>query len=362
MKINSTETVIGDLEMRERRAKADIVRDTSGDTENAPQKVRNKLQTSKELHRRLAVIDEEIIRVFNSERGEPEILYDTALHLLQAGGKHVRSLITALSCEAVGGTFEEALPYAVATEFVQTASLIHDDVIDDDDKRRGVESTHKKFGSRMAILAGDLLVARAVKLVSQHATPELLDIVATTGVKMCEGEALDILMYIVEPGLLTKESYFEVVRRKTVSFMRGAARAGATIGKATEEQIEILNSYGEQMGYAFQLRDDILDVIASETSTGKTALSDLKGNKTNYVLIHALSESSEDEVNKCTELLKEGKTDFALELIRRSGAVEHASALAQEYAEKAKDAIRNKGLLNEDLLFVLADHAGERDF
>lgn len=116
------------------------------------------------------------------------------------------------------------------------------------------------------------------------------------------------------------------------------------------------------MGYAFQLRDDILDVIASETSTGKTALSDLKGNKTNYVLIHALSESSEDEVNKCTELLKEGKTDFALELIRRSGAVEHASALAQEYAEKAKDAIRNKGLLNEDLLFVLADHAGERDF
>ncbi len=348
--------------MRERGAKADIVRDTSDDTENSSKKTRNKLQTSKEIHRRLAIINEEIIRVFNSERGEPEILYDTALHLLQAGGKHVRSLLTTLSCEAVGGTFEEALPYAVATEFVQTASLIHDDVIDDDDKRRGVESTHKKFGSRMAILAGDLLVARAVKIVGQHATPELMSMVASTGVKMCEGEASDLLMYLVDAHLLTKESYFEIVRRKTVSFMRGAARAGATVGKATDEQMEILESYGEHMGYAFQLRDDILDIVATETSTGKTVLSDLKGNKTNFVLIHAFSSSTDEEVKKCTDLLNKGKTDFALELIKQTSAVEYTSALAQEYAEKAKNAIRNKGLMNEDLLCVLADHAGERDF
>ncbi|MCK4568298.1 MAG: polyprenyl synthetase family protein, partial [Candidatus Thorarchaeota archaeon] len=261
-----------------------------------------------------------------------------------------------------GGTFEEALPYAVATEFVQTASLIHDDVIDDDDKRRGVESTHKKFGSRMAILAGDLLVARAVKIVGQHATPELMSMVASTGVKMCEGEASDLLMYLVDAHLLTKESYFEIVRRKTVSFMRGAARAGATVGTATDEQMEILESYGEHMGYAFQLRDDILDIVATETSTGKTVLSDLKGNKTNFVLIHAFSSSTDEEVKKCTDLLNKGKTDFALELIKQTSAVEYTSALAQEYAEKAKNAIRNKGLMNEDLLCVLADHAGERDF
>ncbi len=348
--------------MRERPAKVDIIRDASDDNENTSQKSRDDLQVTKELHRRLAIIDEDIIRVFNSERGEPEVLYDTAFHLLQAGGKRIRSLLTMLSCEAVGGIIEDALPYSVATEFVQTASLIHDDVIDEDDKRRGVESTHKKFGSRMAILAGDLLVAGAVKHISQHASPELIGMVASTGVKMCEGEAADILMYIVDPQLLTKKSYFDVVRRKTVSFMRAATRVGGTVGKATDKQLEILDSYGEQMGYAFQLRDDILDVVVNETSTGKTVLSDLRGNKTNFVLIHALRESTDEEVNKCSELLKEGETDFALELIRRTGAAEHASVLAQEYSDKAKDAIRNKGLLNEELLCVLADHAGERNF
>ncbi|MHA1576300.1 MAG: polyprenyl synthetase family protein [Candidatus Thorarchaeota archaeon] len=336
--------------MRERQARADIVPDTSDESRR------------QELHKRLVIIDEEINRVYKAERGEPDILYETALHLLQAGGKRIRSLLVILSCEAVGGTFEEALPFAVATEFLQTASLIHDDVVDDDDIRRGVESTHKKYGNRMAIIAGDLLIAQAVKLTSQYASPELMKVVAASGIKMCEGEASDILMYFTSPELLTKEFYFDTIRRKTVSFITAAAKMGGMVGKATDEQLEILESFSKQMGYAFQIRDDILDIIASADTTGKTALSDLKGTKANYVLIHALNSSSDLEVNKCIELLKEGKLDNALQLIRRTNAVEHARILAQEYAEKAKDAIRNKGFVNEDLLFVLADHAGERDF
>jgi len=336
--------------MREHHIKADIVGNTSDESRR------------QELHSRLVTIEEEINRIVEFERGEPETLYDTAQHLLQAGGKRIRSLLVTLSCEAVGGTFEDALPFAIATEFVQTASLIHDDVIDEDDTRRGVESTHKKYGNRMAIIAGDLLIAQAVKMVSQIASPELIRLLADTGVKMCEGEASDILMYFTTPTLLTKDSYFDIVRRKTVSFMSAATKIGGMVGKATVEQLEILNSFGEQMGYAFQIRDDILDVISSSTTTGKTANSDLKGNKANYVLIHALSLSTESEATKCMNLLNEGKIEFALELIKRTDAVAHSSTLAQEYAEKAKDAIRNKGLANEDLLCSLADHAGDRDF
>jgi len=337
--------------MRERPAKADIVRDTSDDS-----------RIREELHKRLVAIDEEIIRICEEGRGEPVELYETAIHLLQAGGKRIRSLLTAISCEAVGGTFEEVLPFAVATEFVQTASLIHDDIIDEDDQRRGVESTHKKYGSKMAIIAGDLLIAQAVGLVSQYASPELMKIVADSGITMCEGEASDILMYFTSPQLLTKESYFDVVRRKTVSFMRAATKVGGMVGKATNEQLEILDSFGEHMGYAFQIRDDILDVVASVDATGKTTLSDLKGTKANYVLIHALSLSTELEVKRCIELLKNGKIEYALQLIKRTNAVAHASTLAQEYAEIAKSAIRGRNLVREDLLCVLADHAGERDF
>ncbi|TFG26552.1 polyprenyl synthetase family protein [Candidatus Thorarchaeota archaeon] len=336
--------------MGERHANVDIIGTPSDESRR------------QELRSRLVTIEEEINNVIESERGEPEILYETAQHLLQAGGKRIRSLLTTLSCEAVGGTFEEALPFAIATEFVQTASLIHDDVIDEDDTRRGVESTHKKYGNRMAIIAGDLLVAQAVKLVSKFSSPELMYVVADAGVKMCEGEASDILMYFTTPKLLTKENYFDIVRRKTVSFMRAAIKIGGMVGKATTEQLVILDTYGEQMGYAFQIRDDILDVIASSTTAGKTTHSDLRGSKTNYVLIHALSSCTESDAGKCVNLLNEGNIEFALQLIEETDAVKHASELAQEYAEKAKEAITNKGFMNEDLLCSLADLAGDRDF
>ena len=144
--------------------------------------------------------------------------------------------------------------------------------------------------------------------------------------------------------------------------MRAAAKVGALIGKASDQQIEILDTFAEQMGYAFQIRDDILDIVASENSVGKSVLSDLKGNKTNYVLIHALESSSEEEVNLCIKNLQDGDVDFAMNLIKRSNSIQHARSLALEYASKAKEIMRNKGLLNEDLLAVLADHAGDRDF
>ncbi|MFW9982910.1 MAG: polyprenyl synthetase family protein, partial [Candidatus Thorarchaeota archaeon] len=139
---------------------------------------------SKELSYRIKLINEAIRKQLLDDDGEPPVLYETTRHLILAGGKRVRSLLLILCSEAVGGEFEETLPYAVATEFIQTASLIHDDIIDEDALRRGVKTTHEKYGRKMAIIAGDLLVAKAIKMIGEKSTPDLLTYVATGAISM----------------------------------------------------------------------------------------------------------------------------------------------------------------------------------
>ncbi|MFW9933118.1 MAG: polyprenyl synthetase family protein, partial [Candidatus Thorarchaeota archaeon] len=170
----------------------------------------NDLLQDEKVKRRLERINQEIESYLGTD-GEPKILYDTAKHLLKAGGKRLRSLLVVLCCEAVEGDIEKALPYAVATEFAQTASLIHDDVIDEDALRRGVESAHEKFGHKMAILAGDLLVAQAVKMIGKYATADLMVQIAEGGIRMCEGEAADMLMQADNPEVMTKDNYLDMV-------------------------------------------------------------------------------------------------------------------------------------------------------
>jgi geranylgeranyl pyrophosphate synthase len=319
------------------------------------------LSSVREMREKLDIIDSEVRRVFDERRTEPQYLYDTAAHLLHAGGKRVRSLLMMLACEAVGGGASDMLPYAVATEFMQTASLIHDDIIDDDDMRRGVESTHRKYGNRMAILAGDLLIGLAVKLVGEQGTPELLTMVAASGIRMVEGEAADMLTLADPRRITTKEEYFDIVGRKTGSFMESVARVGAILGEASTEQEEILAEYGELLGLAFQIRDDILDITSNRKHVGKSVLSDLRGNKPNYVLVHTLEVCADENAQLCLEALESGDIPRALEMINKVGAVEFSLGVAKDYAERAIDKVLGKDLENEELLVALASFAVERN-
>ena len=316
---------------------------------------------SKELGLRIDRINEAIRKQLLEEDGEPPILYETTRHLILAGGKRIRSLLLILCAEAVGGDIEEALPYAVATEFIQTASLIHDDIIDEDKLRRGVETTHEKFGRKMAIIAGDLLVAKAIKMVGEQSTPDLLTYVASGAITMCEGEAADLLMSTNgRREVYTKKHYLDVVRMKTVAFMTSAAKVGATIGKANQQQTDAIIEYAENLGYAFQIRDDILDVIATQNGTGKSVLSDLKGSRCNFLLAHALEESSEEKRDRCIKLLDNGELYYALQLIDETHAVEYGTRITKQYIETAKDAIRNLDFKNEENLKHLADFVIQR--
>ncbi|MFW9768052.1 MAG: polyprenyl synthetase family protein [Candidatus Thorarchaeota archaeon] len=310
---------------------------------------------------RIELINEAIRKQLIDDDGEPPILYETTRHLILAGGKRIRSLLLLLCAEAVGGSLEDSLPYAVATEFIQTASLIHDDIIDEDALRRGVETTHEKFGRKMAIIAGDLLVAKAIKMIGEQSTPELLTYVASGAIRMCEGEAADLLMSTNgRREVYTKKHYLDVVRMKTVSFMSSAAKVGATIGNGNLQQIEAIIEYAENLGYAFQIRDDILDVIATQNGTGKSVLSDLKGSRCNFLLAHALEESPEDKRNRCIKLLDNGELYFALQLIDETQAVEYGTMITKQYIDSAKDAIRNQGFENEENLNNLADFIIQR--
>jgi geranylgeranyl pyrophosphate synthase len=312
------------------------------------------------LQTRMTLIDQEMKRFLDKYRGEPSVLYDAAHHLLLAGGKRLRSLITLLSCEAVGGDVQKVLPFALAMELLQTASLVHDDIIDEDLMRRGVETTHKKFGAKIAVLAGDLLIAQAVEIIGEQSTPELLVHLGRGGIRMTEGEALDFLMCEDSPASFNRQRYLKVIEHKTATFMREAARVGALVGGASDDQKQFLTKYGEMLGFGFQIRDDILDVIASLQVAGKTVQSDLKGRRCNYPLVHALEVSSESERQTAVEALKDGDLSTVLKLIDETKAIHHATELAKTYVERAKSALETVDLKDDKMLNQVADFVLER--
>ncbi|MFW9964998.1 MAG: polyprenyl synthetase family protein [Candidatus Sifarchaeia archaeon] len=320
------------------------------------------LLENEKIRTRINLINEEIKRCLLDEDGEPALLYETTRHLILAGGKRLRSLLLILCCEAVGGKVVDALPFAVATEFVQTASLIHDDIVDEDTMRRGVETTHQKYGRKMAIIAGDLLVALAIKLIGERSTPQLLTYVAAGGIKMCEGEASDLLMSKNKAQSYTTEAALEIIRMKTVSFMTSAAKVGAMLGNATEIQLEALIKYAEMLGFSFQIRDDILDIIATQNGTGKTVQSDLRGSRSNFVLAHALENCSKTQKEEFVQKLNEGNLDYALRMIDEYKSVEYSTEVAKKYMISAKEAIRGFDFVNQELLFLLANFVMKRFF
>jgi geranylgeranyl pyrophosphate synthase len=213
----------------------------------------------------------------------------------------------------------------------------------------------------MAIIAGDLLVAKAIKMIGEQSTPDLLTYVASGAISMCEGEAADLLMSTNgRKEVYTKKHYLNIVKMKTVSFMTSAAKVGGTIGKGSLQQIDAIVEYAENLGYAFQIRDDILDVIATQNGTGKSVLSDLKGSRCNFLLAHALEESSEEKRDRCIKLLDNGELYYALQLIDETHAVEYGTMITKQYIEAAKDALRDQEFENEDNLKHLAEFVVQR--
>lgn len=260
-----------------------------------------------------ARVEDELKRVFPPEWAIPAVLKEAVEYSLLGGGKRMRPILVLAAAEAVGGSSEAAIPVASAIELIHTYSLIHDDLpaMDNDDYRRGRLTNHKVYGEAMAILAGDALLTHAFYCAVQSArrcgvpaeralaiVEELAEYAGARG--MVGGQAADMLG---EQGLTRLEELEYIHRRKTSDLIVFSLRAGGRIGGATDAQLQALERFGDCIGLAFQIQDDILDVIGDESKLGKPVKSDEKQRKVTYPLLIGLDASR----RKVEELTEEGK-------------------------------------------------------
>jgi len=234
----------------------------------------------------LAFLKREIERSLRASirKKRPRSLSDPSHYLLASGGKRLRSVLLLLSSMVVGGSYKRALPAAAAVELLHNFSLVHDDIMDHDDMRRGRETVHKKWDADVAILAGDFLSALSIQALAQLGAKEMsraLPIFAGGYVALCEGQAMDKEFEVRTD--VTLKPYLRMIAGKTAALFSTAAEIGAVIGGGTTKQIKALRQFGHDLGMAFQIQDDLLDIIADEAVLGKNIGSDLIEKKKTYV-------------------------------------------------------------------------------
>jgi geranylgeranyl pyrophosphate synthase len=307
-----------------------------------------------DIQTRLARIEQAILNYIEEDQMEPAQLREVAYHLVKAGGKRLRSLIVLLACEAVGGNFEDALPLVIAAEFLQTASLIHDDIIDQDVQRRGVPTVHTKYGLEYAILASDYLIFKAYSIISGYGDPKLLRIISEAGVSITRGETTELFMKPEVSSTFNREQYLSMAQEKTGAFIEGAAKSGALIGEATKVQLHALTQYGRNIGLAFQIRDDILDITELHQPQ-QLMNSDLHLRRANLTLILAFETCSEHEQKQCLQALEQNNYNAIQAILEKTNALNRAQMIAQSYVEKAKAALKEVNLLHHDILEQLAN-------
>lgn len=273
---------------------------------------------------------------------EPSNLYEAVKYLPFAGGKRLRPLIACLACEAVGGNFVNALPLAVALELIHTFTLVHDDIMDKDEERRGMPAVHVKFGENTAILAGDTLFAKAFEVASAIKDAEIakkiLRNLAIMAKEICEGQQLDIEFEEME--YVEESQFLEMIEKKTARMFEQAAMGGAIVGRGKKEEIEALQKYGLNLGMAFQIWDDCLDVIGKDI--GKPVGSDIREGKKTLLYIYAYEKAENKEWLKYygKEDANDEEVQKIIKFFEEIGAIEYAKEKAREYSKKAIDALK----------------------
>jgi geranylgeranyl diphosphate synthase type I len=293
--------------------------------------------------------------------GDPPMLYSACRHITGAGGKRIRPLICLLSCEAVGGKASDAVKTAAALELVHTFTLIHDDIMDRDDLRRGMPAVHMVYGEATAILAGDLLFSKAFEICDASA----FRILAKAASEICEGQEMD--MSFEKAKSVSEDEYLEMIRRKTAVLLEAAAESGCVLGKGNEAQVAALAEYGKSIGLAFQVHDDVLDLTADEEKLGKPVGSDIVEGKRSLVVIKALEKLGGEEKERLLRILDkaentEDEVHAAVDLIAGCGAIDYCRKKAAALSAGAKESIRTlpKSPAKESLL-ELADFVVARE-
>lgn len=259
---------------------------------------------------------------------------DSARHLFAAGGKRVRPMALLLAHACWSPVDEKARGLAAAAELVHMATLLHDDVIDDGDQRRGQPTSRRVWGNAVSVLAGDLLLVEALRLASFAAPASWRELVSTLGL-LVDGEVVQLRGRLAVS--LDEATYFEIVRGKTASLFEWALRAGAREGGAPDAAVAALGGFGGHIGVAFQLVDDVLDYDGDAAATGKSMLADLGEGKVTLPLIRAAA-ADPAAVASLVAQVRAGNADAAQKLgalVRSSGACDRVRELAREETSRA---------------------------
>lgn len=270
-------------------------------------------------------------------------------HIILSGGKRLRPRVVLLSYKAAGGEdISRVVPLAAAVELLHTASLIHDDINDRSDMRRGQATVNARWGNSLALLTGDFIFIRLLSLIAAFDS-RIIQALAESCTAIVEGETLQ--MVSLGDTEMTEETYLRIVGQKTASLFSACAELGAVIAEGTEQRITALKEYGFNLGIAFQIRDDTLDLVGKRDRLGKPVASDLEQGKMSLATIFALKRSERTRevlfspaprppVLDASLLPTQVRdTAQAIQLLYDTGAFEYAMQKAREYSERAKEAL-----------------------
>ncbi len=296
-------------------------------------------------------------------KGNPKKLYDAAGHLIINGGKRLRPYMVIRSCQILKGKVSNAMPAASAVEMVHNFSLVHDDIMDNDEMRHGVPTVHKKFGMPIAILAGDVLFSKAFQIITDSklspiATTQLVSRLAKACVDICEGQLLDVKM-AEERKIPSQAEYITMIGKKTATLFDVSCAMGAICATNKVKDISNLSSFGRNLGIAFQITDDLIGVMGDPKITKKPVGNDLReGKKSLPILMAIKSAKSNDKkiILKAFGNSKISKKDLnkSVDVIRSLGIEKSVRKQALKYAEKAEKSLGNySGSAKTELISLL---------
>ncbi|MCV0400003.1 MAG: polyprenyl synthetase family protein [Nitrosarchaeum sp.] len=281
-------------------------------------------------------------------KGNPKMLYDAAGHLIINGGKRLRPYMVMKSCQILGGRTTSSISAASAVEMVHNFTLVHDDIMDNDEMRHGVPTVHKKYGMPVAILAGDVLFSKAYQIISDsnlssNATNQLISRLAKACVDVCEGQLLDIKM-AEQKKIPSQAEYIAMIGKKTAALFDVSCAMGAICATNKPRDITNLSSFGRNLGIAFQITDDLIGVMGDPKITKKPVGNDLREGKKSLPILLAIKIAKGNDKKTILKVFgnpKATKDELkkAVDVIRRLGIEENVRNQALKYAEKAKKSL-----------------------
>lgn len=259
-------------------------------------------------------------------------------HIIDSGGKRLRPMLALLSARANGYEGQQHHLLAAIIEFIHTATLLHDDVVDESDLRRGCETANALFGNAASVLVGDFLYSRAFEMMIDMRSMRVMEILANTTNVIAEGEVMQLMH--VHDATVSEERYLQVIHCKTAKLFEAATRLGAVLCEQDKQHEEAMANYGRHLGLAFQLIDDVMDYSSNSIDMGKNVGDDLAEGKPTLPLIYAMQQGNESQLALIRKAIEKGGYDMiddVQEIIRQTRGLEYTEAMAHREAELAID-------------------------